>query len=202
MTHADHSAQDGLRLELSQLWMLPLILLRILLAAFETDRADLKELRRRKALRGSWQTHYEDLRQAEWGVRYLLARKARRFLAGEPIDIAHMMVPWAPADWRPPMPHSPEAMCLRFEDAARFHADPESFIRRHAARIAARTAAQADRPSSTNAQTSRSPHGGEERSRRDGSIQWIDPSDERAQRASVEPRGRLSPAPEHIRAPP
>jgi len=198
MTHADPIVQDDLRLELSQLWMLPLILLRIILAAFETDRADLKELRRRKALRGNWQAQFEDLRQAEWGVRYLLACEARRFLAGEPIDIAHMMVPWAPADWRPPMPHSPEAMCLRFEDAARFHADPESFIRRHAARIAA----QAKRNAAPEDAASRSPHGGEKRSRRDGSIQWIDPSDERAQRASVEPRGRCSAAPEHIRAPP
>ena len=177
MTHADRIAQDDLRLELSQLWMLPLILLRIILAVFEADRADLKELRRRKALRGNWQAHYEDLRQVEWGVRYLLAREARRFLAGEPIDITCMMVPLAPGGWRPPMPQSPEAMCLRFEDAARFHADPESFIRRHAARIAA----QAKRDAAPE-DASGSPHG-----------------EQHAQRSSLEPE-RGSPSPGHIRA--
>src|SRR5262249_58740800 len=70
----------------------------------------------------------------------LKAEGARRILAGEPLDLASLMIGMPPQDllWNPP--RSAIAMHLRFEAIARFHADPEAAIRRYAARIAVRAA--------------------------------------------------------------
>ena len=142
MTSADHPLEDGVRLEPGQLWMLPLILFRMICDFFQDEKAALKRLRHRTPKTGAWQAHYWDLRVCEWRIRIVLAEGAKRLLAGETIDLSSLVVPPMPEDWLPPMPASSRAMCLRFEDVANFHADPEAFIRRHAQRLAA----QADRP--------------------------------------------------------
>src|SRR5262249_4796861 len=71
------------------------------------------------------------------------AEGARRILAGEPLDLANLMIGMPPEDllWNPP--RSAIAMHLRFEAIARFHADPEAAIRRYAARIAIRATVEA-----------------------------------------------------------
>ncbi len=181
MTHADSIAQDDIHLEPSQLWMLPILLLQMMAAIFLGHAARLKRLRRRPPRTNKWTACYWDLRLCEWSIEVVLAEGARRLLAGKPIDLDSIRIRPPPETWLPAMPRSARDMSLRFEATARFHADPHSFIRRHAARIAA----QADKPTSTNAQTSRSPH-----------------EEQHAQRASVEPCGRGSPALAHIRAPP
>jgi hypothetical protein len=148
MTHADPIAQDDIHLEPSQLWMLPILLLQMMAAVFLGHAARLKRLRRRPPRTNKWTTCYWDLRLCEWSIEVVLAEGARRLLAGNPIDLDSIRIPPPPETWLPAMPRSARDMSLRFEATARFHADPESFIRRHAARIAAQARRDAE-PSTT-----------------------------------------------------
>ncbi len=185
MTHADDIAESDIQLEPSQLWMLPILLFQIMAALFTDYAHKLKRLRRRKPPRSrKWQSCYADLCRCEYSIDVILAEGARRLLAGQPLDLESIVIPPPPSDWRPEsMPRSAHDMSLRFEATALFHADPEAFIRRHAARILAkakRDAAPEDAGNDPN------PHG----------------EQLGASRASVEPWEANSPASERIRAPP
>ena len=75
-------------------------------------------------------------------VLALIFDKFRRHLArlGQDLDLAALSYdPEPPETFQPPMPRSALSMHRRLEDLARFHADLERYIRRHATRIAART---------------------------------------------------------------
>lgn len=183
MTHADTSAQDGIHLELSQLWMLPILLFQILASLFVDYARKLKRLRRRTPRSDRWMASYADLCRCEWSIEVILAEGARRFLAGKPLDLDSIRIPPPPPHWQPAFPRSARDMSLRFEATALFHADPEAFIRRHAARITAKAKRDA---APEDAGHTNSPHG-EQRG---------------ASRASVEPCAANPPAFEHIRAPP
>jgi hypothetical protein len=183
MTHADRIEGEGLCLELDQLWMLPLILLQMICAWFADERQALKRLRDRTPRGDLWREHYWSLRQCEWDIRVMLAEGARRILAGEAIDLPAILIPPPPEGWRPAMPQSSRAMCLRFEDVAAFHADPEAFITRHAARLKRRRDDEALVSQSENAL---GPHG-----------------EQHPPRPVAQSQGRGLPPPDaHIRAPP
>jgi hypothetical protein len=133
MTQADHIAED-VRLELHQLWMLPLILFRMICSFFQTEQAFLREQRKKGSTPKAWEDHILDLVEAEWAIAAIKAEGARRLLASEPIDFSTIRIPAPPDDWQPIVTDAADLM-RRFEAIAGFHADPEKFIRRHAARI-------------------------------------------------------------------
>ena len=61
---------------------------------------------------------------------------ARQILLGGELDLSAITFdPEPPDSFQPPMPRSALAMHRRMEDLARFHADPERHVRRHAERI-------------------------------------------------------------------
>ena len=132
-----HAGDHGL--DLSLLWLLPLLLLAQLMATFSGHAVRVRALRGRE-LAGDPEEHWENLREGEWGTRVFLARNAERLLAGQAIDLENRRAPWAPADWTPPRPRTSDELCLRFAFLARFWADPEAHIRRHAQRLIRRAA--------------------------------------------------------------
>jgi hypothetical protein len=111
------------------------LLLAQLMAAFSGEARRVKALRGRR-LAGDPEEHWENLRQCEWMMRVFRARNAERLLAGQAIDLENRRAPWAPDDWTPPRPKTSDELCLRFAFIARFWADPEAHIRRHAQRLA------------------------------------------------------------------
>jgi hypothetical protein len=123
-------------LDLSFLWMIPLLLLAQIRAAFSNHAQRVKALRGRE-LGGDPEQRWQELRQCEWLMRFFLSRNARRLLAGEAIDLADRRAPWAPADWTPPRPKTDDELCLRFAFLARIWSDPERYIRRMARRMRA-----------------------------------------------------------------
>jgi hypothetical protein len=137
MTCADRTEQDGLSLELSQLWMLPVLLLQMICSYFSGEKAALKRLRTKSLDLDKLHAHSRDLRRCEWDIRVILAEGARRLLAREPINLPAIPIPPMPEGWAASPPSSARAMSLRFEHVAAFHADPERFIRRNALRILA-----------------------------------------------------------------
>jgi hypothetical protein len=75
---------------------------------------------------------------AEWHIRSLTAFGIEALLSGQELDVHELaMVPDPPEDFGA-MPASALEMHRRFEAIARFHADPERYIRRAAKRIIAR----------------------------------------------------------------
>jgi len=135
MTHADHIAEDD-RPEL-KLWMLPLILVAMICSFFANERDFIRDHRKKRSPLTNWEDHILDLVEAEWNIDALKAEGARRLLAGEPIDFSTIRIPPPPDDWQP-LVHDAADLMRRFEAVASFHADPETYIRRHAARISDR----------------------------------------------------------------
>ena len=135
MTHADPIAADGLKLELNQLWMLPLILFQMICGFFSNEQTFLHEHRRKRSAPKDWEDHIPGLLEAEWAIAAIKAEGARRLLAGEAIDFNSIPIPPPPGDWQPLVTDAADLL-RRFEAVASFHADPEAFIRRHAERLA------------------------------------------------------------------
>jgi hypothetical protein len=131
------AAAEGLALP--DIWRLPILLLGQMFALFSRHLAKLKAMRRSRRAPENWQDFYSDLRLAEWPIHVLLTEGARQILSGQPLDLKSITVdPEPPDSFRPSMPRSALSMHQRIEDTARFNADPQSYVRRHAARIASR----------------------------------------------------------------
>jgi hypothetical protein len=121
--------------------MMPLLLMQVICQLFSQHLTKLKEMRRSRPLPKDWRAVYPLLREAEWPVHVLMSEGARRLLAGDPLDLhAVPFEPEPPATFQPPFPSSAVAMHQRIEATARFNARPESYVRRHAARIGTRGA--------------------------------------------------------------
>jgi hypothetical protein len=124
----------------SDLWLLPLLLLVQVFARFSRHLDSLKNMRRTRPMPRDWRSFYPDLRRTEWAIRMLCHEGARRIILGEDFDLSAITFdPEPPEDFQPPTPRSALAMHQRIEATARFHADPERFIRRHAERVRGRT---------------------------------------------------------------
>ena len=142
MTNADHIAEEGPRLELNQLWMLPLILFQMICSTFAVMLSSLQEMRRTRPLPRNWQDHLNGLRESEWPVMVVLAEGARQILEGKDLTLTGIPLYAPPEDFLWSAPTSADATQLRFEWLARFHTDPARYVRRHAQRILAREAAK------------------------------------------------------------
>ena len=147
MTSVDHIARDGDEEGQDPLgpmaWLMPLVVLfQTLFLVFTNFRANLTEQRRARRFPKDWQSHYANLREAEWPIAWILAEGARQLLSGQELDLRALPARGYAPDWfMPPMPRSALAMHLRIEAAMRFNAEPERYTRRHAERIAAHAAA-------------------------------------------------------------
>ena len=123
--------------------MLPLILFQMICnlvrvsASRHIDR--FADMRRRKTLPKDWEDHFDRLMEAEWPIRAILAEGARRILAGQDIDYASLRYSEPPPGQGWIAPASAWQTHLRMEALARFMADPEAHIRRHAAHPRARS---------------------------------------------------------------
>ncbi len=138
-------APDGF--VLSDLWMIPLLLLVQIFARFRQHLTDLKAMRRARPMPQDWRSFYPSLRTTEWAIRQLCHEGARRILLGEDLDLTTLSYDAEPPDsFQPAMPRSAMAMHQRIADTARFHADPERYIRRHAERVRTATATGPARP--------------------------------------------------------
>ena len=121
------------------LWMLPIVLLALIFDKFRRHVTRLKQMRRTRPMPKDWRSFYPELRRCEWAIHMLSFEGARQILLGEDLDISALSYdPEPPDSFQPPMPRSALAMHQRMQDIACFHADPERYIRRHAARIAER----------------------------------------------------------------
>jgi hypothetical protein len=198
MTQADHIAEDGLHLELNQLWMLPLILFRMICGFFSNEQKFLHAHRRKRSAPKDWQDHIPGLVEAEWAIAAIKAEGARRLLAGEPIDFNTIRIPAPPDDWQP-IVEDAQDLLRRFEAVAQFHANPEKFIRRHAARISDPARQTAVR---TPAWFDRRPFGPAHHEGYTTIASWSPHGEQLAltqsAQASVEPRGRGSPPVLHV----
>jgi hypothetical protein len=72
----------------------------------------------------------------------VLAEGARQILEGKDLVLTGIPLYAPPADFLWSSPPSAYATHLRFEWLARFHSDPETYVRRHVQRILAREAAK------------------------------------------------------------
>jgi hypothetical protein len=142
----EEEAGQPVALAWSELWMLPILLMQVICALFGQHLVKLKEMRRSRPLPSNWQDHLEGLREAEWPIQVLLAEGARQILAGKPLDLRGIACPDMPEDFQPALPRNALSVHLRMEQLARFNADPERYVRRHAERIAASEAARAVDP--------------------------------------------------------
>ena len=122
----------------SDLWLLPILLLALIFETFSRRLSSLKAMRRSRPFRKDWQSFYPDLRRCEWAIHWFCLEGARQILLGGDLDLAAIgLDPEPPDSFQPSMPRSALAMHLRMQDIARFHADPERWIRRHAERLRA-----------------------------------------------------------------
>jgi hypothetical protein len=138
-TGKEQSPAQAAGIAVSDLWLIPLLLLALMVDRFARHLGKLKAMRRTRPLPRDWQGFYPGLRRCEWAIHSLTVDGVRQILLGEDLDLAALSNdPEPPDDFQPAMPRSALSMHRRMEDIARFHADPERFIRRHAARIAAR----------------------------------------------------------------
>jgi hypothetical protein len=199
MTHADHIAEDT-RPEL-KLWMLPLILLAMICSFFSNEREFIRDHRKKRSTLTNWEDHILDLVEAEWNIDALKAEGARRLLAGEPLDFSTIRIPPPPDDWQPLVTDAADLL-RRFEAVAGFHSDPETFIRRHAARISDRERANTIH---SPAWFDRRPFGPAHHEGYRSNAGWSPHGEQLAlakpAQAPVEPRGRRSPA-KHVHAHP
>jgi hypothetical protein len=131
------------------LWMLPLLLLALIFDRFSRHLSRLKQMRRSQPFRKDWQSFYPELRRCEWAIHRLCFEGARRIILEGDLDLSAIGYdPEPPDSFQPAMPRSALSMHKRMEDIARFHADPERWIRRHASRLRAASAVKpADAPS-------------------------------------------------------
>jgi hypothetical protein len=136
-TTADPREEDH-GLSLTELMMLPVILLWLTFQAFAQQVVKLKELRRTRPMPINWQAHWANLRLAEWHIRELTASGIEQIVSGKELDLRQLVMDIDPPEEFGQMPASALEMHRRFEAIARFHADPERHIRRAAQRIAAR----------------------------------------------------------------
>jgi len=146
MTNAANIAETeetDTTLSWDQLWMLPLILFHVICELFSNHVAHFKQLRRTRPMPKGWEELIEPLREAEWPVVSLRTEGARRILAGQPLDLASIVLtdPDPGQGWTEP--RSAQAVHLRTLYVLKFTSNPEPYIRRHAARIARREAAKA-----------------------------------------------------------
>jgi hypothetical protein len=132
---------------LSGLWMLPILLLALIFDKFRRHLAKLKDMRRTRPMPKDWRSFYPDLRRSEWAIHWFCFEGARQIILGQDLDLSALSLdPEPPDSFQPSMPRSAIAMHRRLEDIARFHADPERWIRRHAERIRERNS-ECDRDS-------------------------------------------------------
>jgi hypothetical protein len=133
----DHDkTAEGSHALLSQLWLLPLLLLQAIFEVFSSHAQKLKQSRKETDPQvPDWPTHVEDLRTAEWMARWLVARNALKLMAGETIDLTDCMAPLPPGDWRSSEPRSVKALLARFEILTRCHADLMAAVLRHVRRL-------------------------------------------------------------------
>jgi hypothetical protein len=138
MTAATSPCEQETGFSLKELIMLPVILLWLTLQAFAQHAVKLKELRRTRPMPRNWQEHWSNLRLAEWHVQELTASGIAQLLSGGELDLGQLsMIPDPPGAFGQ-MPASAWEMHRRFEAIARFHAEPERYIRRAARRVIAR----------------------------------------------------------------
>jgi hypothetical protein len=137
-------AHDGF--DLSQLWLLPLLLLAQVLAVFAGHADKLKAMRRRvRAMPEAWTDFIPGLLTAEWHIRSLTASGVEILMSGQELDIRDLVLTEdMPSGYQLPIPASAWEAHRRMEAIARFHADPETFIRRQAKRIASARAERVD----------------------------------------------------------
>jgi len=136
-TTADPREQET-GLSLTELMMLPVILLWLTFQAFAQHVVKLKELRRTRPMPMSWKEHWANLRLAEWHIRELTASGIEQIFSGKELDLHQLVMDPDPPEGFGQMPASAWEMHRRLEAIARFHADPERHIRRAAQRIIAR----------------------------------------------------------------
>ena len=147
MTHGLRTSQDEDKVEapesrdgfdLAQLWLLPLLLLAQILALFAGHADTLKAMRPRvKAMPEAWKDFIPDLLIGEWHIRTLTASGIKILLSGKELDLRDLTYQdEMPPGYQLPIPRSAWEAHRRMEAIARFHADPETFIRRQVQRIA------------------------------------------------------------------
>jgi hypothetical protein len=138
MTTTTSTCEHETGLSLSELMMLPVILLWLTFQAFAQHVVKLKQLRRTRPLPKSWREHWANLRLAEWHIRELTASGVEQICSGKELDLHQLSMDPDPLEDFGQMPASAWEMHRRFEAIAGFHADPERYIRRAARRIAVR----------------------------------------------------------------
>jgi hypothetical protein len=122
---------------IADLWMLPILLLAMVFEKFSRHLVQLKDMRRARPMPRDWRSFYPELRRCEWATHWFCFEGARQIILGGDLDLAAMVLdPEPPEGFQPSMPRSALSMHRRMQDIARFHADPERWIRRHAARLA------------------------------------------------------------------
>jgi hypothetical protein len=82
---------EGVSLDLSHLWMLPILLLSVMAAIFADYADKLKEKRRTKPLPKSWKEHWANLRLAEWHIRELTTSGVEQIFSDQNLDL-HQLV--------------------------------------------------------------------------------------------------------------
>jgi hypothetical protein len=124
--------------------------------------ARLKRVRRTTTFKPGWRDNWNQLREIEWQRHQMLAQGAALLLSGRTLDDADYVPHPMPADFGGPCPTSPFEMNRRMLLIADFLRDPETHIRRHAARIAKRCSIDFANPlaahGSTNAALRRAAH--------------------------------------------
>src|SRR5262245_38775910 len=92
------------RLSLSDLLLLPLLLLALMFQRFSQHLASLKQMRRSRPMPKAWQIHYPDLRASEWAIRMFHHEGARQILCGEELNLRAISFDLDPPDsFQPPM---------------------------------------------------------------------------------------------------
>ena len=93
--------------DLSQLWLLPLLLLAHVLALFAAHADKLKAMRPRiKSLPEAWRDHIPTLLICEWHIRSLTASGVEILLSGQELDLRDLvLMEEMPADLQLPDPH-------------------------------------------------------------------------------------------------
>src|SRR6185436_12435542 len=115
--------------------MLPILILQMIVARFARRLDRLKQARRKRPKPRNWRDHFGRLRQCEWHIHQLVANGARKVLAFGDVDLNFIpMIVDVPEDMSWSEPSSPAALYVRMQEIARFHADPERYILRHAER--------------------------------------------------------------------
>jgi hypothetical protein len=125
---------------IADLWMLPILLWQLIFDKFSRHLTRLKQMRRSRPMPKDWESFWPELRACEWAIRQLCLEGARQIILGQELDFSAISFdPEPPEGFQPSMPRSALSMHQRMEDLARFHADPERYIRRHAERVRERT---------------------------------------------------------------